>query len=103
MKNFQPMENLELPKVNFDCDSMEKFLRLQEILMESYYVQNLKILSILEKQNWTKDITIAIEDEISELRGQINWKWWKKDKLNVNEKELKFEIIDIFFFILSLM
>ena len=48
-------------------------------------------------------ITIALEDEISEVRGQLNWKWWSRKNKPLNEKELKFELIDCFKFILTAM
>ena len=50
---------------------------------------------------WVRDLTVAIEDEISEIRREINWKWWKNEKpIDINA--LREEVIDLWHFLVSL-
>lgn len=53
------------------------------------------------RDEWVRDLTIAMEDEISEVRAEINWKWWKNPK-EVDEDALKEEVIDLWHFLVSL-
>jgi dimeric dUTPase (all-alpha-NTP-PPase superfamily) len=50
---------------------------------------------------WVRDLTVAIEDEISEIRSEINWKWWKNPK-PVDVTALQGEVIDVWHFLLSM-
>jgi len=50
---------------------------------------------------WVRDITIAIESEVDEIRREINWKFWKNPK-PVNKQALQEEVIDLWHFILML-
>lgn len=50
---------------------------------------------------WVQKLTIAMEDEISEIRGEINWKWWKPEK-EIDMEVLHEEVIDMWHFLVSL-
>lgn len=50
---------------------------------------------------WVRDLTIAMESEIDEIRREINWKWWKNPK-PINYDDLQGEIIDMWHFLASL-
>jgi dimeric dUTPase (all-alpha-NTP-PPase superfamily) len=50
---------------------------------------------------WVRDLTVALEDEISEVRACVNWKWWKNPK-PINYDELRGEVIDLWHFLVSL-
>mgnify|MGYP007071563799 CR=1 FL=1 len=51
---------------------------------------------------WKNVFLDCIEDEISEIRGWIPWKHWKKyEGFEVDVVELRFELIDILHFIIS--
>lgn len=50
---------------------------------------------------WVLAITVAMESEIDEVRGEINWKHWKNPK-EVNVDALQGEVIDLVHFVLSL-
>lgn len=51
--------------------------------------------------DWIIALTIAMEDEISEVRGEVNWKWWKEPK-EINEDKLHEEIIDLWHFLVAM-
>lgn len=55
------------------------------------------------KEQMTKEYVLAILDELSEVLMQINWKIWKKSKIKIDELELKYELIDILIFTITLM
>lgn len=50
---------------------------------------------------WVRDLTVAMEDEISEVRREINWKWWKNEK-PIDIIALREEVIDLWHFLVSL-
>ena len=104
MSDFQPMKDLKLVQVPElpSLDSFKDMLAKQRELMKAYYVPNLDEQTTKDKNDYSMRVTVAMEDEISELRGQLNWKWWKKPH-PIDETELKFEITDLFFFVLTLM
>lgn len=71
-----------------------------------------KELNDIVRPNWNDPLSnsylsfdhfnVAILDEVSELLGSVNWKWWKKeDKYDL--WNLKIEAIDIFHFFLSIL
>ncbi|WP_257147223.1 dUTPase [Bacillus wiedmannii] len=50
---------------------------------------------------WVMATTVAMEDEISELRNEINWKHWKNEK-SVNMDRVRSEVTDLWAFLISL-
>ena len=59
-------------------------------------------LTLEEKQKWTKEFVLCCLDELSEILNQQNWKHWKKP-VPVNEIELKYELVDLLHFLISMM
>ena len=59
-------------------------------------------LKLEEKERWTKEMVLAMMDELSEVLGQINWKHWKNEQ-PVDEMEVKYELIDLWHFLMNLM
>lgn len=55
-----------------------------------------------QREKWTKEFIVCILDECSEVLGQINWKHWKKTRQPVDMHEVRFEVIDLLHFVLSL-
>jgi dimeric dUTPase (all-alpha-NTP-PPase superfamily) len=56
-----------------------------------------------EKVKWTKEFIICCQDELSEILNWLPWKHWKKyKKEKINNKEVKYEIIDLMHFVISL-
>jgi hypothetical protein len=61
-------------------------------------------LSVQGKEQWTKEFLLCLMDEGSEVLNWTRWKHWKKyDVEKVNEVELKYELVDMLHFLLSLM
>lgn len=50
---------------------------------------------------WVIATTVAMEDEISELRSEINWKHWKNEK-PVDMGRVRSEVTDLWAFLISL-
>lgn len=50
---------------------------------------------------WVIGITLAMESEIDEIRREVNWKWWKNEKL-IDIESLQEEVIDMWHFLVSL-
>lgn len=79
----------------------DKLIEMYEKQMELDY-RIIKERGIAKSQDeWARDLTIAIESEIDEIRREINWKWWKNPK-EVNTEALQDEVIDVWHFLLSL-
>lgn len=49
---------------------------------------------------WLNKFLTALDDESRELREELLWKWWSKDKLDM--QNIKVELIDILHFWISL-
>lgn len=50
--------------------------------------------------HWLKNYLTALKDECRELSDELPWKWWSKDKLDM--QNIRVEIIDILHFWISL-
>jgi len=59
-------------------------------------------LTIKEKERWTKEFIVALMDEGFETLNWTNHKHWKKPIYPINEMELKYEMIDMLHFLISL-
>ncbi len=58
-----------------------------------------------EREKYTKEFTLAIHSEVSEMLNCINWKYWKETKIvytNDNKLKLHTELIDILHFWVNL-
>lgn len=102
MSDFQPCSHLDTNMAIPPGDALQFLLEQQYDLITTYYMPRPEDLTIDQKLYWTQDLIMALYSEISELQDQTPWKWWKK-KYEFNEKELKFEIIDILKFLLTIM
>jgi len=84
--------------------------RLSELFEKQYFLQkkiciDLTNLDNEAKEVWTKENILAMHAELSELLEWINWKHWKKTKVQYTSeriKEIQFEIIDLFHFLINL-
>lgn len=81
-------------------------MQTQRKLTFNEYIHIQNDLNEITVQNWKNMLSVdqfrtAIFDELAELMGSSNWKWWKHqdqyDKWNA-----KIEVIDIFHFALSI-
>ena len=83
---------------------LEIMFGLQEQLQENLG-NNLKDIPWEEKIKKFKEMYIALLDEQNETLNRIAWKPWKKyKKLDLNEEELlelKYELVDTWFFLMN--
>lgn len=79
----------------------DKLKELFEMQMEldQRIIADRSIVKSLDE--WVRDITIAIESELDEIRREVNWKWWKNNK-PIDYESLQGEVIDVWHFLLSL-
>lgn len=57
----------------------------------------------LERVYWIRVFLDCIDDELAEVRSWLPWKHWKKyTDFELNETEIRFELIDILHFVVSL-
>ena len=50
---------------------------------------------------WLKKYQEAIADEVKELKGELLWKWWSKNEIDL--ENIQIELIDILHFLISAM
>lgn len=48
---------------------------------------------------WLGHYAKAIEEELKELKADVLWKWWSKDKIDI--QNIRVELIDILHFLVS--
>lgn len=48
---------------------------------------------------WLRNMVTALHDEVDELSASIPRKWWRKEKLDV--QNIRVELVDIFHFLIS--
>lgn len=59
-------------------------------------------LSVNDLPNqWIERYSKAMEAELEELREDLLWKWWSKDKIDL--QNIRVELIDILHFLISAM
>ena len=88
-------------RVTYGSD-VERIKRKRNLLREMVRLQHNLNLSILN--NWYRKIDFykvytAIHQEVSELIDTFEWKWWKKQKTDIEKRKL--ELVDVWHFILS--
>jgi len=81
-------------------DKLEQIFKMQKEL-DKYIEEQHPHLVPTSMNDWVKQLTIAMEDEISEVRGEINWKHWKEPK-SIDVRRLKEEVIDVWHFLISM-
>ena len=50
---------------------------------------------------WLANYSKAMQEEIKELNGDLLWKWWSRDEINI--QNIRVELIDILHFLVSAM
>jgi dimeric dUTPase (all-alpha-NTP-PPase superfamily) len=93
--------NDALRKLDDGGDTMDKLDQIFEMQaqLDSRIIRERNIIKSLSE--WVRDLTVAMEDEISEVRREINWKWWKNEK-PIDIDALREEVIDLWHFLVSL-
>ncbi len=95
----QKMKNLKIIKTR--NKSLANLLDAQYNFGKQFC--DFKNLTLEEKEKWTKEFILCCSNELNEILDWINWKHWKTNKKKVNIIEVKYEIIDLLHFVLSLM
>ena len=85
----------------YKMDRLERLLELQKTFGKRFV--NWDKLSIADQENWTKEFIVCCISELNEILAETNWKHWKSTHKELDHKKIKFEIIDLLHFILSLM
>ena len=100
----QSMKHLKLSDNLPEGDALDIMLRTQLDINKRILSQwaNLDKLSEPERENLTKEYSLALIREVAELLDQINSKFWKKTRKPIDIEEVKYEIIDIQHFLNSL-
>lgn len=101
---FQKCEHLDVDKIHVPADmsaGLQILLNNQREFGKKFC--NFGNLTLEEQTKWTKEFVMCLNNEFTELIEQLPWKHWKNyEGFEPNMKEIKFEIIDILHFFLSL-
>jgi len=103
-------------------DKLDKMFKMQEFLNNKTFAENdivgkygqiLEMKEIIDEANdssclgnndlpnkWINLYLTAMEDECRELKDELKWKWWSKDKLNM--QNIRVEIVDQLHFWMSI-
>lgn len=74
-------------------------------LHDVFAIQKTLALELIDFENveeTTIDLCMATIAEVVELRDELNWKKWSKEKKIVNQEAVLYEIVDIFAFAIEL-
>lgn len=93
-------------------DKLEEIFKYQELFGSKFCIfktyntklksQTLSKIVLEEKERWTKEFIVCCFDELSEILNWTNWKHWKSKKYPIDETQIKYEIIDLLHFVISL-
>jgi hypothetical protein len=82
-------------------DMLHRMFELQEQFGSKFIpFQN---STVQEKEKWTKELIVCCMDELTEILNCTNHRHWKKPVYPLPELELKYELIDLWHFVMSLM
>jgi len=80
-------------------DKLDAIFELQE-KFDQDVIKNRNLQNI-KPEEWIQKQTLAIVSELAELLNEVNFKWWKNPK-NLNNKNVKEELIDILHFFVGM-
>lgn len=100
----QSMKGLKIPHLATlpISDKLKEMLVLQAEINKAF-VPSVKDMNSKQREEWTARLIFALQNETAELADLINWKWWKKQKKDIDLLEVKFEAVDMLHFLLSIM
>jgi hypothetical protein len=79
---------------------------INQYLSEKYGVDDIEDVPLEKRFELTKTLLLALSDEVHEVLGELPWKPWKTnhgDMSEVNEEDLKMEIVDVAHFVNNLI
>lgn len=103
MNDKQVMSNLEVEEIaKHDPENCRlcQILARQSKINSKFFMPNK--LNAPAKVLWTMKVFIAMIMEAAELLNWMPWKWWKKNQKKSNLVEIKYEIIDMLHFLITL-
>ena len=80
-------------------DKLDMIFELQE-KFDQDVIKNRQLENI-QPEEWIQKQTLAVMSELAELLNEVNFKWWKNPK-EVNEKNVREELIDILHFFVGM-
>lgn len=102
MADKKSMAKLKLPDMKLIMgDKLDLIMDLQMAFMKRLGIEP-KTMPLAERERMTKEMVLAMYDELSEVLNWTNWKPWKKTRTEVDQHEIRFEIIDLLHFLLEL-
>ena len=103
MSDFKSMKSLKIPKFySLPQDALGQMIKMQQDINYKI-IPCIKDMNYKQKEGWTQKAILAMMDEMSEVLGHINWKWWSEQNKEVDVLELKYELIDLQHFLFTLM
>jgi len=79
-------------------DKLDQIFAMQKSLDEK--IANERNLNF-SKEEWIQKEVLAMISELSEVLDEVNFKWWKNKK-EINDEQLKEEIVDLLHFLISM-
>ena len=80
-------------------DKLQIIFDMQKSLNDE--IKEKRNLTEITKEEWMQKQTLAMLSEMAELIDEVNFKWWKNPK-PVDEEKVKFELVDILHFFVSM-
>lgn len=84
-------------------DRLSQMLDMQRALQVVAYGRDPGALSIDEKVQFIKDMTLAMTDELHELLAEVSWKPWTHGDNYINYDNAKKELIDLWHMFQNMM
>lgn len=88
------------PQMWQGIDKFKAMLDRQREINKMFMPTNL--VSEDDKRMWTTRMKLAMDGEMAELMEACEFKWWARRK-GIDEVELKYEVVDLFHFMLSMI
>lgn len=81
-------------------DKLDKIFDMQKNL-NIRIAQNHNLENKYTPEEWIQKNILALISELSEVLNEVNFKWWKSP-VPIDDKALKFELVDVFHFFISM-
>ncbi len=82
-----------------DKDKLEIIFKMQGAFDKE--IEITRGLGGISKDQWIQKETLAMLSELAELIDEVNFKWWKNNKV-IDESKVKGELVDILHFFVSM-
>lgn len=91
-------------------EEVQTGLKKQDMLKQLFDMQKSLDMEIFEKHSdklptnlseWVLQYIHCLNDELAEVRAEVNWKHWKPEK-QINIEKLHEEVSDLWFFLISM-